>query len=47
MKYVDSLSRSLNIFFVEDNPFESDLTVSQNRDPNIPSRTAPRIRRSQ
>lgn len=35
MGHVDSLSRSFGILVVEDNPFEWNLTICQNRDPKI------------
>jgi len=35
MKHVDALSRSFAILVVEDNPFEWNLTISQQRDPFI------------
>jgi len=35
MTHVDALSRSFGVLTVEDNPFEWNLTVSQNRDPAI------------
>ena len=35
MSHVDALSRSNAVLVIEDNPFEWNLTVSQNRDPDI------------
>lgn len=35
MEHVDALSRSFGILAIEDNPFEWNLTISQNRDPKI------------
>lgn len=35
MRHVDALSRSFEILVVDDNPFEWNLTICQNRDSNI------------
>ena len=35
ISHVDALSRSNVVLVIEDNPFEWNLTVSQNRDPEI------------